>query len=323
MKVASFFCGAGGMDLGFKQADYEVVYANEIDTKIAPTYNHNHNLIVDCRDIQKVMAEDIPEVDGFIGGPPCQSWSTAGTQRGINDPRGQLFLEYIRLIKAKQPKFFVCENVPGILFQKNLPAFNYFLEGFHDAGYVTTYKKLNAKDFNSAQDRERVIIVGFRKDLNIIPDLNLTKNSSITFEDAIYDLKDTAVPGNNNKHKEDLSILNHEYFEGGFSSMFMSRNRVRGWNEKSFTVQATGRQCQLHPQAPKMEKIGTDKFRFIPGEEDKYRRLTIRECARLQGFPDDFEFLYDNLDYGYKMVGNAVPVPMAKAIADRVSQLLN
>lgn len=104
--------------------------------------------------------------------------------------------------------------------------------------------------------------------------------------------------------------------------MFMSRNRVRSWNENSFTVQASGRQCQLHPQAPKMERVDSNNFRFVQEKEYLYRRLTIRECARLQGFPDNFEFIYNNLDDGYKMVGNAVPVNLSFEIAKHIKFLL-
>ena len=100
----------------------------------------------------------------------------------------------------------------------------------------------------------------------------------------------------------------------------MSRNRVRSWNEPAFTVQASGRQCQLHPQAPKMEKIGLNKCQFVEGKENLYRRLTVRECARVQGFPDDFEFIYQDVDNGYKMVGNAVPVELARIVAKSINE---
>ena len=319
MRIASFFSGAGGLDLGFEQAGFEIVYANEFDKTIWETYEKNHKLILDKRDIRNVNPDDIPEVDGFIGGPPCQSWSEAGKQKGIKDPRGQLFLDYIRLLKAKQPKFFICENVPGILFQKNKPALDLFCEGFKDAGYDLSVTKYNAEDYGDCQDRERVIFFGIRTDLGLNAKLNLTKQKKVTLQDGIGDLKDSAVMSlTGNKANKDLEIPNHEYFTGDFSSMFMSRNRVRAWNETGYTVQASGRQCQLHPQAPKMEKIGTDKFRFIPGSENLYRRLTVRECARLQGFPDDFIFYYDKVDDGYKMVGNAVPVHFSYAIANAI-----
>lgn len=108
---------------------------------------------------------------------------------------------------------------------------------------------------------------------------------------------------------------NNEYFTGGYSSIFMSRNRVKSWEEQAFTVQASGRQCQLHPQAPKMIKIETDKFKFVSDKEYLYRRLTVREIARIQGFPDNFQFIYDNVNDGYKMIGNAVPVNLAYEIA--------
>ena len=326
MKIASFFSGAGGLDLGFEKAGFDVVYANEFDSTIWDTYEKNHGITVDKRDIKLVQAEDIPEVDGFVGGPPCQSWSTAGSQRGLADPRGQLFLEYIRLLSAKKPKFFVCENVPGILFEKNKPALKLFIQGFVDAGYNVSIQKYNANDFGDCQDRERVIFIGLRDDLNIdLKDIVLEKISKKpTLADGIKDLEGSAVPAKaNNMANDNLSIPNHEYYEGSFSSMFMSRNRVRGWDEPGFTVQASGRQCQLHPQAPKMEKISTDHFAFVKGKENLYRRLTVRECARLQGFPDNFIFYYTKVDNGYKMVGNAVPVGLSTAIAKAIVNILN
>ena len=105
---------------------------------------------------------------------------------------------------------------------------------------------------------------------------------------------------------------------GGFSSIYLSRNRVRSWEEPSFTIQAGGRHAPIHPQAPKMILVGKDKRIFIEGKENSYRRLTVRECARIQTFPDSFEFVYDSISDGYKMVGNAVPVEFAKVIAKKI-----
>lgn len=103
----------------------------------------------------------------------------------------------------------------------------------------------------------------------------------------------------------------------------MSRNRVRSWDEPAFTVQASGRQCQLHPQAPKMIKYGENKFKFVEGQEALYRRLSVREAARVQGFPDDFEFIYTSLNDAYKMIGNAVPVHLAYSLAVQIQKYLN
>ena len=323
MKIISLFSGCGGLDLGFEQAGFEIVFANEFDKNIWATYEKNHSCPLNHNDIRKISVEEIPDADGIIGGPPCQSWSAAGSQKGINDDRGQLFLDYIRILQGKQPKFFLCENVPGILFKKNKEALDLFISSFEQAGYVVSITKLNACDYGAAQDRERVIFFGIRKDLNLDANLILKKSPALTFKDIIKDLQNLEVPAlAKNKANPACKILNHEYFIGDFSSMYMSRNRVRGWNECAFTVQASGRQCQLHPQAPKMIKEYTDKFKFDENAINLYRRLTVRECARVQGFPDSFEFIYTNVDDGYKMIGNAVPVPLAYTLAQAIKEKL-
>lgn len=322
MEIISLFSGCGGLDLGFTQAGFEIVFANEFDKAIWETYEKNHSCPLNHQDIRNISASDIPDADGIIGGPPCQSWSEAGARRGINDPRGQLFLEYIRILKEKQPKFFLCENVPDILFAKNKEAFQLFLQSFDSAGYKVSVNKYNAKNYGVSQDRERVLFFGVRKDLEIEPNLSLQTRPLLALQDTIYNLKDSAVPAlEKNKANHNLLIPNHEYFIGGFSSMYMSRNRVRGWDECGFTVQASGRQCQLHPQAPKMIKVEKDKFCFDEKALSLYRRLTVRECARLQGFPNNFIFYYNNVDDGYKMIGNAVPVPFARAIGEAIVEL--
>ena len=141
---------------------------------------------------------------------------------------------------------------------------------------------------------------------------------------CIWDLKDTAIPAlNKNKtNGKKCKIPNHEYFIGAYSPIFMSRNRVRSWDEPGFTVQASGRQCQLHPQAPKMVKVEKNLQKFVKGSEHLYRRMTVREVARVQSFPDDFIFIYDEVNYGYKMVGNAVPVNLAYHVAMQIKKTL-
>ena len=130
-----------------------------------------------------------------------------------------------------------------------------------------------------------------------------------------------ALPQNKTNGNQ-CKFPNHEYYIGGFSPIFMSRNRVRQWHEQAFTVQASGRQCQLHPQAPIMPKVALNKNKFVEGKEHLYRRLTVRECARVQGFPDDFIFYYNNLNDGYKMIGNAVPVNLSFEMAKSILSAL-
>ena len=140
--------------------------------------------------------------------------------------------------------------------------------------------------------------------------------------DVIWDLQDTAVPAGPRNRRNPEAINNNEYFTGSYSTIFMSRNRVKSWDEQAFTVQASGRQCQLHPQAPKMVKFDKNDHRFEEGKEDLYRRMTIREVARVQGFPDDFKFIYEETNNAYKMIGNAVPVNLAYEIAIGIKKSL-
>lgn len=327
LSLISLFSGAGGLDLGFHKAGFTTIAANEWDKKIIPTFRANFpqvNMIEG--DIRNVFSVEFPSnVDGIIGGPPCQSWSEAGSLRGIKDARGQLFYEYIRVLRDIKPAFFVAENVSGMLAARHSEAVDSFIKMFDEAGYNVYMQMLNAKDFNVAEDRLRVFYVGFRKDLGVTEfNFPTPLTESITLKDCIWDLKDNAIPAKEkNKTNGDKCLVpNHEYFIGSFSSMYMSRNRVKGWGEVAFTVQASGRQCQLHPQAPKMVKVSKDVHAFVEGQESLYRRMSVREVARVQGFPDDFMFVYDDVDYGYKMVGNAVPVNLAYHLAMQIKDVL-
>lgn len=324
MKVVSFFAGAGGLDLGFEKAGFDVTWANEYDKDIWETYEKNHlNTTLDRRSITNIKSSEVPDCDGIIGGPPCQSWSEAGALRGINDKRGQLFFDFIRILEAKQPKFFLAENVSGMLLPRHEKALENIKEMFRNAGigYELSFKLLNVADYNVPQDRKRVFFIGIRKDLGFkfeFPEITFPK---ITLKEAIIDLQDSAIPAltGNHTNGESCKVANHEYMIGGFSSMYMSRNRVRAWDEQSFTIQAGGRHAPIHPKAPKMKLIEQNVRVFVPGKEDLYRRLSIRECARIQTFPDDFIFYYKKVAAGYKMIGNAVPVNTAKFLAESIN----
>lgn len=324
MKLISLFSGAGGLDLGFEQAGFTIAAANEFDKTIWATYEKNHTAPLIKGDICQIDSDQFPDCDGIIGGPPCQSWSEAGSLRGIHDPRGQLFYEYIRILKEKQPKFFLAENVKGMMAKRHSTAVQNIVSQFEQAGYDVFIQLLNAADYGVAQDRKRVFYIGFRKDLGIDFTFPKPLAEKKTMQDVIYDLKDTAIPAQekNQTNGKACAFSNHEYYTGAYSTIFMSRNRVRSWDEPAFTVQASGRQCQLHPQAPKMVKFDTNDFRFVAGQEHLYRRLSVREAARIQGFPDDFTFLYTALNDGYKMIGNAVPVPLAHVLAKQILQYL-
>jgi DNA (cytosine-5)-methyltransferase 1 len=322
-KIVSLFSGAGGLDLGFHGAGFSTIWANEYDKTIWDTFRHNFpDTVLETRSITEVIAAEVPDCDGIIGGPPCQSWSEAGAGRGIEDARGQLFNDYIRILKAKQPKFFLVENVSGILAPRHSESFRGFLKDFEDAGYSVSWKMVNANDYGVPEDRLRVIIIGFRNDLNktfVFPD---PQKDRPVLRDAIWDLPEAKPAVGKNKANDQLSVPNHEYMTGGFSPIFMSRNRVRSWDEPSFTIQAGGRQAPLHPQAPKMLKVEKNKQVFVDDQKHLYRRLSVRECARIQTFPDDYMFLYRDVAVGYKMIGNAVPVKLAEALAKEIKKQL-
>ncbi|MBR8827367.1 MAG: DNA cytosine methyltransferase [Gomphosphaeria aponina SAG 52.96 = DSM 107014] len=321
--IVALFSGCGGLDLGFRQAGFKIIWANEYDKDIWQTYQNNHpQTYLDQRDIKQIPSTEIPDCLGIIGGPPCQSWSEGGSQRGINDERGKLFLEYVRIIKAKQPLFFLAENVSGILHQKHQQAIKNIIAALAEAGYLVSFKLLNAMHYNVPQERKRVIFVGYNFDLNksFNFDSLVTQNPVPTLKDAIGDLQTTAIPAlaKNKSNGKTCLIPNHEYALGGYSSIYLSRNRVRSWHEPSFTIQASSRHAPIHPQATKMINVGKDKFIFDPNSPSAYRRLSVRECARIQTFPDDFIFDYDNVNLGYKMIGNAVPVNFSYSLAKRI-----
>lgn len=328
MKILSLFSGCGGLDLGFENAGFEIPIANEFDPTIWETYkvNHPNTKLLEC-DIKKITQDDLPnDIDGIIGGPPCQSWSEAGSMRGIEDSRGKLFYEYIRILKIVKPKFFLAENVSGMLSSRHSEAVKNIIQTFKDCGYDISLTLVNAKDYGVAEERKRLFYIGFRNDLQIdfkFPE-GSTKDDSkkLSLKDVIWDLKDTAVPALAKNYHNPLAINNNEYFIGAFSPIFMSRNRVKTWDEQAFTVQASGRQCQIHPQAPKMTFISQNKREFVKGKENLYRRMTIREAARIQGFPDDFKFIYKYVDNAYKMIGNAVPVNLAYEIAIAIKKII-
>jgi DNA (cytosine-5)-methyltransferase 1 len=328
-KIVSLFSGCGGLDLGFEKAGYEIVYASDYADHVKETYDKNHKIELNVEDIRDLESEDIPECDGIIGGPPCQAWSLAGSLKGTEDERGAVFYNYIDMIKNKKPKFFVAENVPGIISKRNIDEFKDIINEFEDIGYNVKYKKLNSAYFNVPQARKRVFIVGIREDIDAEYTFPEGSESKTTQEESseiqgVTGLK--SLPESKPTEKEphsptELGFDNHEHYIGGYSSRYMSRNRVRKWDEPGYTVQANARHQKLHPQAPKMVKIEKDNWKFKEGHEHKYRRYSVREAAILQTFPDDFKFHYEKINDGYKMVGNAVPVNFAKAIANSIPEL--
>lgn len=247
----------------------------------------------------------------------CQSWSLGGLGKGLGDKRGQVFLQYLRVIKDKQPLFFLAENVKGMLAKTRKADLDTLLVEMNALGYNLSYKLLNARDYGVPEDRWRVIFVGYHKSLGKSFEFPEPTDSTQTLKTAIWDLRNSATAAlEKDTPNAKLAIANHEYSTGTFSSQYMSRNRCRLWDEPSFTIQASGRQAPLHPVSGKMKKISEDVHVFA--DPDKMRRLSVRETARIQTFPDDYKFVYNKVDIGYKMIGNAVPVKFAEVLATSI-----
>jgi len=307
LDAVSLFCGAGGMDLGFIQAGHNILWANDRSQRACETYNRNLNLKPLCKDIKKV--DEFPGSDVVVACNPCQGFSSIGP-RNPEDERNYLYEEVIRCLRQTKPKFFVTENVKGLKTLYKGRFFELMLTDFDAAGYNVKWDLLNAKNYGVPQDRERIFIVGVRKDLGLeycFP----PKTHGLGLQPFVT-LKD-AIGGMRPPEKGEF------WNENRYSFYYMSRNRRRSWNEASYTIQASGRHAPLHPSCPPMQQVGKDEWRFTDARQ-KYRRLSVRECARIQTFPDTYVF-EGSLENRYIQVGNAVPPLLAQSVASAFNSL--
>lgn len=303
--AVSLFCGAGGLDLGFENAGFHAIWANDFDADACKTHQNWSNAKVVCNDISKIDIDSMPDSDVILGGFPCQGFSLSGPRK-IDDSRNVLYKHYVKIVAKKQPEIFVGENVKGLLTMGNGQIIDAIISEFSACGYDVYYRLVNARDFGVPQDRERVIICGFRKDLNIKSfELPIPKIKQVTLYDALKDMPEAK--------KEDVCYA-------PFSSRFMSRNRKHSWDQVSYTIPAMAKQVTLYPGSPDMVKLGKDLWRF--GNDGETRRLSWREAAVIQTFPRTLEF-YGDLTSKYKQIGNAVPVKLAEYVANELKNILN
>ena len=303
--AVSLFCGAGGLDLGFEQSGFRTLWANDFDKDACKTHQNWSKAKVVCGDISKVDVNDIPSSDIILGGFPCQGFSLSGPRK-IDDSRNVLYKHYVRIVKEKKPKIFVGENVKGLLTMADGQIFEAIKAEFSECGYDVYSQLVNARDFGVPQDRERVIIVGFRKDLNVKSfEIPVPTNMKMTMREALAGMPEPT---------ED-EVCNQPY-----SSRYMSRNRKRGWDDVSYTIPAMAKQVTIHPSSPDMEKLDKDLWKF--GDNGITRRFSWREAAVIQTFPRDLEF-HGDLVSKYKQIGNAVPVKLASYVATYLYAILS
>lgn len=301
----SLFAGAGGLDMGFERAGFRTIWANDIEPDACKTHESWSTARVVCGNIAQIDAKDIPDADIMLGGFPCQGFSLSGPRK-IDDSRNVLYKHYVRIVKEKKPMMFVGENVKGLLTMGGGTIIDAILEDFSECGYNVTYRLLNAKDYGVPEDRERVIIVGFRKNLGISDiEFPFPRNYTVTMREALKNIPEPTPD---------------EVCNAPYSSRYMSRNRKRGWDEVSYTIPAMAKQVTLWPGSPDMVKIDKDLWSF--GTDGITRRLSWREAAAIQTFPADLEF-YGDIVSKYKQIGNAVPVKLAETIATHLYGVLS
>lgn len=321
LKVASLFCGCGGTDVGllgdfdflgkhYESNGMEIVYANDIDDNACNIFKENFGIMPDNRDIREVKSEEIPEFDILTGGFPCQSFSIIAQnpkRLGVKDERGKLFFEMCRILRERQPKCFIAENVKGILTANKKSAFPLIMKEFEESGYDVQYRILNSANYGVPQKRERVIIVGFRKDLNVnfsFPDVEIEDENNFAplkkviekKVDEKYFFSERAVAGMMKKRES------------------MNKGRAQDINKPCNTVGAHLAKVSLNSTDP------------VLMEDKRYRRFTPREVARIQSFPDDFELVGSEAAQ-YRALGNAIPPVMfwyvAKAVSGKLQENIN
>lgn len=302
--AVSLFCGAGGLDMGFEQAGIHTIWANDFNQDACNTHELWSDAAVVCGDIGKIDKATIPVADVMLGGFPCQGFSLSGPRK-LDDSRNTLYKHYVEIVQQNQPKVFVGENVKGLLSMGNGEIIDAIIAAFADCGYDVFYELVNAKNYGVPQDRERVIITGFRHDMNVQQFQLLPFNGeTAVLRDAIGKLP---------------SPTSEDVCQEAYSPRYMSRNRKRDWNNVSFTIPAMAKQVALHPSSPDMIKLGKDEWVFGEGET---RRLSWQEAAAIQTFPENMQFC-GNLTSKYKQIGNAVPVKLAYHVAVSILPILD
>lgn len=308
MNIISLFSGAGGLDLGLIQAGNNIIWANDIDKDAVETYKRNIGNHIIKGDIKDINIDDIPDADVVVGGFPCQGFSMANMKRNIEDERNFLYVFFYKTILKKQPRFFIAENVKGILSLGKGSVVTQILEDFSNAGYKVEIHKVNMADYGIPQHRERVIIIGQRNDLgnemlfhfpnptNSKDGIGLPKYVSI--KKAIGNLP---APGDLSKDPNNFGSK-YKFIQRDFTA-----HRITDPDKPSPTILARGN-----------GKGGVCAIPHYNGE----RRLTIRESAIIQTFPKKFIFV-GNMGSCYRQIGNAVPVRFGKILGEELVRIEN
>lgn len=312
-KCASFFAGVGGIDLGFENAGFKTIYANEFDKNPVETYEKNFNIKVDCRDINNVKNEEIPDFNIMLAGFPCQAFSVAGYRQGFEDEKGRgvLFFELARIFKEKKPEVVFLENVKNLVSHDNGKTFRIILEALQSEGYYVKYQVLNTMDYgNIPHNRERIYIVGFR-DENAYKEFNFPMPLALNKE-----LKDVIDFDNSQDDKFYYTEKNFGHFEELKNNM-NRMNTVYQWRR----VYVRENQSNVCPTLTANMGTGGHNVPLVLTHTG-IRKLTPRECFNLQGFPETFILPKISNCHLYKQAGNSVSVTVIERIALNIKRAL-
>ena len=311
IKVCSLFSGIGGIDLGFNQAEFEIVWANEIDKYAAETYRRNFGkktLVV--KDLRKVNPNEIPDFDVLVAGFPCQSFSSAGKQRGFDDDRGKLFFEIVRVVEHKRPKVIFLENVANLLEHDEGKTFLTVYNELVPFGYTFKYCVMDAQEYgNTPQHRERIFIVGF-EDLGMCERFSFPEKIELT--NNLNDIIDR-----NQRHSECYYYCESDPI---YEKLKLSINNM----SVVYRIRNNGDDIRKYKICPTLTASMGSFQHQIPVIRDMFgiRKLTPYECLALQGFPREFRFPNIPLDNAYKQCGNSVCVPVIRRIAEKIKEVM-
>jgi len=308
IKAIDLFAGIGGIRLGFETAGFKIVYSNDVDKECCRTYRENFGEI-DEKDIRLVNIDEIPDAEVLLAGFPCQPYSMIGKRNGLKDERGKLFFHIVKILSVKKPAVFFLENVRHLLNHDKGATYERVMSGLEWAGYRVFSKILDSQHFDVPQHRERLYIVGFLKDFfGSEFEFNFPEGSKINTK--IKDILEAKVDENYYLSERYYTGLlahkeRHKKAGNGFGCQILSPKGIAN----TLVAGNMGRERNLIVDKP------TNKNRW------GIRRLTIRECARLQGFPDNFQFPV-SITRTYEQLGNSVTVPVVNAIASEIKKVI-
>ena len=307
--VGSMFAGIGGICLGFRQAGFDIVWANEKDAAACRTYRHNFGdeYLIEAN-IKKVDKKDIPKFDILTAGFPCQPFSVAGSQKGFNDVRGNLFFQIIDVAKVAQPTIIFLENVANLIDHDNGKTFITMFNALSEIGYMLRYRNLSANEYgNLPQTRNRTYVVAF-KDENICSLFKYPDTTELTT--SIFDIID--------RHTKQKDVYYYSDKNDAFYKYMTSKVKR---DDSIYRVHDSGIHIAKNQTCPTLTASMGTRINRVPIIIDDfgYRKLTVRECLDFQGFPKEYSFPSGTtIEQAYKQIGNSVCVPVIKKIAEQI-----